>query len=71
MATALMNAGLIDLPFVLNWNGQYDPMLVYNFDVFGEYVHVADFGADSVGGPNEISKLKSPENCFEVGTVGS
>lgn len=44
---------------------------MYNFDVFVEYVHVADFGADSVGGPNEISKLYSPANCFDVGTVGS
>lgn len=46
-------------------------MLVYNFDVLVEYVHVADFGADSVGGPNEISKPYSPVNCFDVGTVGS
>jgi hypothetical protein len=32
-------------------------MFVYNLVVLVEYVHVADFGADSVGGPNEISKL--------------
>ena len=72
IATARIYAGRTKgLELVLNWNGQYEPILVYNLPVFVEYVHVADLGADSVGGPNEISKSWSPVNCFDVGTVGS